>query len=336
MWQIQEVKQLLEQSQQIVITTHRNPDGDAIGSSLGLMHYLHKRGIPANVVTPTDYGDFLKWMPGNEEVVIYENDKAKGCQLFENADLIFCLDFNDTQRTENLQPVLDEMKAPKILVDHHLDPKGFQDYGLWDSSAAATAELIFDLINDLGHKDEIDKSIGSCLYTGIVTDSGSFRFASTTSRLHQIAAFLLEKGVDHVSIHEKIYDSFTENSLRFFGHCFTERLHVFEDYKTAIIEVRKEDLEQFGVSSHQTDGLVNFALSLQHVVFAAIIKENDQLTKISFRSKGRFPANEFARDYFEGGGHLNAAGGKSDKGISETLENFKKHLASYQNLLLSS
>lgn len=336
MWYIKEVKGLIEKADHVVITTHRNPDGDAMGSSLGLMHYLRKKGLGVSFVAPTDYGDFLKWMPGNDEVVIYENDKASAESFFQQADLIFCLDFNDTARTEGLQGLLDEMNVPKVMIDHHLDPKHFEDYALWDASSAATSELVFDFIQESGDTELIDEAIGACIYTGIVTDSGSFRFASTSAKLHRIAAQLLEKGIDHVKIHEKIYDSFSENSLRFFGHCFTNQLQVFKEYRTAIIAICNEDLEKFGVSKHQTDGLVNFALSLQEVVFAAVIKEDATMTKISFRSKGRFPANEFAREFFEGGGHLNAAGGKCDKGVSETAAIFTEKLDNYKDLLLSS
>ncbi len=336
MWDIKEVKGLLEQVEQVVITTHRNPDGDAMGSSLALMHYLRKKGLEANFVAPTDYGDFLKWMPGSDDAFIYENNKDATETFFHRADVIFCLDFNDTARTEGLEGLLNEMDAPKVLIDHHLDPKHFEDYTLCDTSSAATAELVYDLIKDLGDYDFIDEEIGTCLYTGIITDSGSFRFASTSAKLHRIAALLLEEGIDHVKIHEKIYDSYSENSLRFFGYCFTNRLKVFKEYRTAIITICNEDYDKFGVTKHQTDGLVNFALSLKEVVFAAVIKENTEMTKISFRSKGRFPANEFAGEFFEGGGHLNAAGGKCDKGVSETANIFREKLDNYKDLLLSS
>ena len=336
MWNFEEVKALLGNSSNIVITTHRNPDGDAMGSSLGLMHYLRKKGFLVKVVVPTDYGDFLKWMPGNEEVVNYEQQKECGAQLIKGAEVIFCLDFNDTNRTEGLKDTLEAAPGIKILFDHHLEPNGFEDYGFWKSTAAATAELIYEFIEEMEDLPLIDQAIASCIYTGIVTDSGSFRFASTSARLHRIAAYLLEKGIDHVKIHEQVYDSFSENSLRFFGYCFNNRLKVFKEYRTAIIEVTNKDLEAYGVKKHQTDGLVNFALSIQDVVFAAVIKENGQFSKISFRSKGRFPANEFAKEFFEGGGHLNAAGGKCDKSVPETTEIFRQKLEKYKAILNSS
>ncbi len=336
MWQIKEIKALIAKNPKVVITTHRNPDGDALGSSLGLMHYLRKKGLNARVVTPTDFGDFLRWMPGNDEIINYEANTASAKAVFEEAEVVFCLDFNDPARTENLQSLIDGVKVPRVLIDHHLNPNGFHDYALWESSAAATAELVFDLITEFGDEDLIDQDIASCIYAGIVTDSGSFRFASTSAKLHRMSALLIEKGIDHVSIHEKIYDSFTENNLRYFGYCFNNRLKVFSDYRTAIIEVVNKDLEAFGITKDQTDGLVNFALSIQDVVFAAVIKENSQFTKISFRSKGRFPANEFAQEFFEGGGHFNAAGGKCDKSIFETTEIFKEKLEKYKDLLLSS
>lgn len=312
---------------------HRHPDGDAIGSSLGLKHYLEKKGYQVKVVAPTDYGDFLKWLPGNEDIVNYDHEEKCSQEALDEAELIFCLDFNHTDRTGDLANVFKALKSPKIVIDHHLDPEGFEDYALRDASAAATAELIYRLIAEMNDLDLIDAFIGTCLYTGILTDSGSFRFSSTTAHLHRIAAHLLEVGIDHTKIHEKIYDSFTVNSLRFFGHCFYNRLHVFHEYRTAIIEVTKRDMETFDITKHQTEGLVNFALSLQEIVFAAVVKEGDGFSKISFRSKGDFPANKFAREFFEGGGHLNAAGGKCDQSTAKTIQLFHERLNNYKALL---
>ena len=336
MWQVQAVQQALARVSRLAITMHRNPDGDALGSALGLKFYLEKKGYTADVVAPTEYGAFLKWLPGNEAVINYDLEQACSLNTLKQAELIFCLDFNHINRTEDLESTLQHLEQPKVLIDHHLDPQGFEDYALWDPDAAATAELVYRLMADMDDLDLIDERIGTCLYTGILTDSGSFRFSSTTGALHRMAAHLLEVGVDHVKIHERIYDSFTEQSLRFFGHCFYNRLHLFHAYKTAIIEVTKADLEAFGITKHQTEGLVNFALSLQEVVFAAVVKEGDGFSKISFRSKGDFPANEFAREFFEGGGHRNAAGGKCDCDTARTIRLFHEHLEAYKSLLIHS
>lgn len=336
MWQIEAVHDLLSKSGSIVITTHKNPDGDAIGSSLAMAHYLRMKGHEPQIIAPTDYGAFLKWMPGTEDVVIYEGNEAGAEHLLQKADLVFCLDFNDLGRTQAFSKPLEANNAPKVLIDHHLEPDGFQDAALWNSGASATAELVYDFINDSGDKALIDSNIASCIYTGIITDSGSFRFASVTAKVHRITAHLLETGIDHVKIHEWIYDSFSENSLKFFGHCFMSKLSLFPEYRTALIEVTEEDLKAFGVDKNQTEGLVNFALSIRNVVFAAVIKESEQQAKISFRSKDRFPANEFAREFFEGGGHLNASGGICKEGMEKAGQKFRQGLENYKTLLLSS
>lgn len=336
MWQIEAIHELLAGSSNIVITTHRNPDGDALGSSLALAHYLTQKGHVPHVIAPTDYGDFLKWMPGNDDIVIYENDQDRSKELLDQADLVFCLDFNDLARTQNFSQSLETDQAPKVLIDHHLEPNGFEDYALWNPRACATAELIYDFIIDSGDTALINPSIAACIYTGIVTDSGSFRFASVTAKVHRISAHLLETGIDHVKIHEWVYDSFTESSLKFFGHCFMNKLSVFPEYRTALIEVTEDDLNSYGVDKSQTEGLVNFALSMREVIFAAVIKESEGQAKISFRSKGRFPANEFARDFFDGGGHLNASGGICKEGMEVAGKRFRESLESYKTLLLSA
>ncbi len=336
MWQIQAVQAALGKAGKIAITTHRSPDGDALGSALGLQHYLIKKGFEVDVVSPTDYGDFLKWLPGNDAVINYEEQQQCGYRKLQEADLVFCLDFNQTSRVEGLEPALNESTSPKVLIDHHPEAQGFEDYSLWDPTAAATAELVYQFINDCGDADLMDADIGTCLYTGILTDSGSFRFSSTSPHLHQMAAHILQSGVDHVKIHEHIYDTFTENSLRFFGHCFSNCLHLFREYRTAIIEVTQADMNAFGVTKHQTEGLVNFALSIQGVIFAAIVKEGDGFSKISFRSKGDFPANAFATEFFEGGGHANAAGGKCHANTAKTIQLFRERLDAYKALLKQS
>jgi phosphoesterase RecJ-like protein len=320
----------------VAITMHRNPDGDALGSALGLKFYLEKKGYTVQVVAPSEYGDFLKWLPGNEMVINYEADPTVSLDALKQAELLFCLDFNQTNRTDDLESTIVQASNHKILIDHHLEPEGFEDYALWDPNAAATAELVYTFIDQMNDLSLLDKTIGTCLYTGILTDSGSFRFSSTSPRLHRIAAHMLEVGVDHVKIQELIYDSFTEDSLRFFGHCFNNRLYLFHDHRTAIIEVTKADMEAFGISKHQTEGLVNFALSLNEVVFAAVVKEGEGFSKISFRSKSDFPANEFARKFFEGGGHRNAAGGIAYCDTTTTIKRFYEHLAEYKALLNKS
>lgn len=336
MFQIKEVNNLLSKGSKIAIVTHRNPDGDAMGASLALYHYLNLKGYSTTFVSPTYFGNFLKWMPGNEEAINFLEKPDCSKNKLNEADVIFCLDFNGLERTQDLAEPLQATNGYKVLMDHHLEPDGFEDYKMWNPNACATAEIVYDFIEQSGDAELIDNNIATCIYTGIMTDTGSFRFSSTNAKVHRIISELMEKDINHVDIHEKIYDSFTQNSLQFFGYCIDQKLVVLDELRTAYIYVTKNDLVRYNIQKGQTDGLVNFTLSLSNVIFGALIKEGDDVVKISFRSKGRFPANKFAAQFFEGGGHLNAAGGKSDLHLPETINKFKESLEVYKPLLLET
>ncbi len=336
MYQIKEVNNLLSEGAKIAIVTHNNPDGDAMGASLAMYHYLNLKGYSTTVISPSDFGNFLKWMPGNEAVINFLEKPESSKNKVAEADIIFCLDFNGLDRTQDLAEPIKANNGYKVLIDHHLEPDGFEDYKIWNPTASATTEIIFDFIEQSGDANLIDNNIATCIYTGIMTDTGSFRFSSTNARVHRIISELMEKDINHVDIHEKIYDSFTQNSLRFFGYCTDQKLTVLDELRTAYIYVTKDDIARYNIQKGQTDGLVNFTLSLSNVVFGALIKEGDDVVKISFRSKGRFPANKFAAQFFEGGGHLNAAGGKSDLHLPETINKFKESLEVYKPLLLET
>ena len=326
--------QLLKQPRSIVITTHHKPDGDALGSSLGMYHWLRKHGHDVSVVVSSDFPTFLDWMPGREDVIIYTENPQKSQALFDQADIIFCLDYSALSRTNVLESVIAQAKGQKWMIDHHLDPEDFADLSYWDSKAAATAQLVYTFITDvMQDAARIDADIATCLYAGIMTDTGSFRFRSTTAAVHHIIAGLIDAGARNWEIHEHIYNSSTEKRLKFLGYCLLNCLEVVPDYNTAIFAVSKEDLAQFEVTTGDTEGLVNYALSIKGIRLAALIIDRTELIKLSLRSIGEIPCNEICKRYFNGGGHLNASGGSSSEDLSTVVNKFKSVLPEYKELL---
>jgi phosphoesterase RecJ-like protein len=326
---------LLAQPKKIVITTHHKPDGDAMGSSLGLYNYLIQQGHHARVITPTDYPQFLSWMPGDGDVLIYTDNVEQSNTLIADADIIFCLDFNALNRINEMGEKVGESTAIKVMIDHHLEPADFDDYRYWDINACATAQLVYTFITDvLKNKTLVNADVATCLYTGIMTDSASFRLPNTTSAVHRIVADLIDAGAVNWRIHELVYNNASENRVRFLGHCLVNRLQVLHEYNTAIIAVTHEDLEKYDVVTGDTEGVVNYALSISNVHLAAFIVERKDKVKLSLRSKGEFPANDICKKYFSGGGHRNAAGGVSTGSLEQVVEQFKLILPKYKNLLI--
>ncbi|WP_259068843.1 DHH family phosphoesterase [Mucilaginibacter sp. X4EP1] len=327
--------ELLAKPQKIVITTHHKPDGDAMGSSLGLYNYLIQLGHHAKVITPTDYPDNLSWMPGNSEVIIYTENLEQSAQLIADADLIFCLDFNALSRINNMGILVGESTALKVMIDHHLEPADFDDFRYWDINACATAQLVYKFIVDELHNGKlINKDVASCLYAGIMTDSASFSLPNTTAEVHRIVAALIDAGAQSYQIHQLVFNNSTEGRLRFLGMCLSEKLEVLNDYNTALITVSKQDLEKYNVITGDTEGIVNYALSITGIRLAAFIVERTDMVKLSLRSRGEFPANEICKKYFNGGGHRNAAGGMSTSSLEEVVNQFKSILPEYKKLLI--
>jgi phosphoesterase RecJ-like protein len=300
-----------------------------------LYNYLIQKGHHVKVVSPTDYPFFLHWLPNNPEVVIYTEKPEESKELVKNADFIFCLDFNSLSRINELGELVRQSPAKKVMIDHHLEPDDFDDYRHWSINACATAQLVFDFIsNIMGEPELINKDVATCLYTGIMTDSGSFRFPNTTSEVHHIVAELLSRGVENSRIHELVYDNFSEERLRFLGNCLLNKLEVFPEYNTSLISITKAELHEYHISTGDTEGIVNYALALNGIHLAALIIERPDLVKLSLRSKGDFPANEICKKYFNGGGHRNAAGGSSDASLNAVIKKFKSILPEYKNLLI--
>ncbi|MEQ8364999.1 MAG: bifunctional oligoribonuclease/PAP phosphatase NrnA [Cyclobacteriaceae bacterium] len=308
----------------ITITTHASPDADALGSSLGLYHYLKKRGHEVYVVTPTDYPDFLCWMKGNDDVIVNGDDTLeKITNIIAESDLICCLDFSSLNRIKNLGELVRSSTAKKLLVDHHLNPEHFADFEFWNKKAAATAELIYDLIILLNGKDKIDADMAECLYAGIMTDTGSFKHPSTSAKIHRIVAELIDLGADANKVSRAIYDTNSLNRLRFIGYSLMEKLTVDKKAQLAYFVINQEEHDRFDLKSGDTEGLVNYALSIKDIVIAAIIMETNGEVKMSFRSVGDYAVNSFAEDHFNGGGHKNAAGGISHDSLENTVQKFK-------------
>jgi len=327
--------ELLAQPKRIVITTHHKPDGDAMGSSLGLYNYLIQEGHHATVITPTDYPYYFNWMAGNDKVIVYTEYLAESEELIEKADLIFCLDFNALSRINEMGELVGKSRAVKILIDHHLDPEGFEDYRHWDINACASAQLVYTfIVNELKNKKRVNKDVATCLYAGIMTDSASFCLPNTTSDVHRITADLIDAGAVNWQIYDLVYNNSSENRLRFLGLCISQRLEILPEFNTAIITVDKYDLAKYEIKTGETEGIVNYALSIAGIRLAAFIIERTDKIKLSLRSKGEVPANDICRRYFNGGGHYNAAGGMSTDSLEQVVNQFKSILPEYKKLLI--
>ncbi|WDF67921.1 bifunctional oligoribonuclease/PAP phosphatase NrnA [Sphingobacterium oryzagri] len=330
----QEHLQLLEEPKNIVITTHHKPDGDALGSSLGLYHWLKAKGHRVEVVLSSDFPTFLDWMPGRDEVIIYPTAVEKSEKLLAQADIVFCLDYSALSRTNILEPLIRRSSGQKWMIDHHLDPEDFATLSYWNADAAATAQLIYEFISSVcNDQSAITAEMATCLYAGIMTDTGSFRFRSTTAAVHHIIAALIDAGARNWEIHEQIYNSSTENRLKFLGYCLLNCLEVIPEYNTAVFAITKEDLEKFQVSTGDTEGLVNYALSVKGIRLAALFIDRTELIKLSLRSIGDIPCNEICKKYFNGGGHLNASGGSASEELSQVVNRFKSILPEYKEIL---
>ncbi len=330
------LRKLLAERQKIVIVPHKNPDGDAIGSTLGLCHYLHNLGHDTIVISPNDYPKFLKWMPGSDLVLNFEKDNTTAVEIIATAGLIFTLDFNHLSRIGQMQPCLEEAPGTLIMIDHHQAPADYAKITYSDVEMSSTSEMVYTLIEALGDTGKITKEIAQCLYAGILTDTGSFKYASTRSRTHLVAADLIAKGADNAAIHHHIYDTNSPDRMRLLG-CALSNMVILEDYNTAYITLQQEELEAHNYKKGDTEGFVNYGLTLDGMRLAAIFIENKEegIVKISLRSYGDFSVNEFARAHFDGGGHINAAGGKSERSLKETTEYFVASLKKYKNELNS-
>lgn len=325
----QQIESEIQAAKNIVITAHKSADGDSVGSSLGLFHFIEKLGKKAIVCHPDPAPDFLYWLD-TSSIVHFTEDPEKVTEAINQADLIFCLDYNASNRVgPDMQALLEAASCTKIMIDHHLNPEDFTAITVSDTSASSTSQLIVELIEQSGHIDLLDNKIGTPLYLGILTDTGSFRFSSVEPRTHEIIAKILAAGVQHHLIHEALNDNNTESRLRLQGYAMSEKLEVMEDYHVAIISLTKEELAKYNYKKGDTDSLANLVLSIRGMKAAIVFTERDGIMKISFRSKGENHVNVLAGEHFNGGGHANASGGMSELSVDETLTKLKGLIPQY-------
>lgn len=323
------LKKLLDEKTDVLITTHYNPDGDALGSSLALYHFLLSQGIAAKVLIPNELPSFLQWMPGIEQAIIYTASPDFGNDLIASADLIFCMDYNALNRVKLFTDELRASDATRIIIDHHIQPENEFDLIFSVTGVSSTAELLYQIIDEAGFAESITKEMAECFFVGIMTDTGSFSFACNRPETFQIAANLIKTGLDVERVHRMVYDTYSESRMRLLGQCLGTNMKVLPEYATAYIWLTKEDLAKYDYQQGDTEGVVNYALSIQNVAVAALFTERGDRIRVSLRSKGEFSVNEFARDHFNGGGHRNAAGGDILKTMPEALAWFESLLPAY-------
>jgi len=323
------LKKLLWEKTNVLITTHYNPDGDAIGSSLALHHFLVSQGINSKVLIPNELPSFLQWMPGADEAIIYLDQPDLGNELIESADLVFCMDYNALNRVKLFTDQLKASIATRILIDHHIQPENEFDLIFSITSVSSTSELLYQIVAEAGFAETITKEMAECFFVGIMTDTGSFSFSCNRHETFEIASKLIMTGLDVEKVHRLVYDTYSESRMRLLGHCLGSNLKVLPEFATAYIWLTKQDLDEYKYQQGDTEGVVNYALSIQNVAVAALFTERDDRIRVSLRSKGEFSVNEFARAHFNGGGHRNAAGGDIFKTMQDTLNWFESLLPEY-------
>lgn len=327
MHQIQDLFPLLTFPQKVWITTHYRPDGDAVGSLLALKHYLESLGHRVSGVLPSSLPGFLEWLPGVDRLENYEAGPRTALQTLGEADFIFGLDFNHFSRTRYLEEAIEKAPGIKVMIDHHLYPGPGWDYGISIPQKSSTAEMVYDFILLHGGQELITPEIAACLYTGVMTDTGSFRFELASASVHEMIADLKKRGLEHSPIHEKVYDSWSLNRLRFLGHVLLNKMEIFPSFQSGLIALPRQEMKAFDIQPGDLEGLVNYPLSIEGIRFSTLITEKGDEVRLSFRSKGSFNVNQFARRHFEGGGHFHAAGGRSSLGFDQTISRFKEILS---------
>lgn len=329
-------KVLKTKPENVVIVPHENPDGDAIGSAIGLGEILRGFGHDVKIISPNAYPAFLNWFSTEIEILVYERKRNRAKQIIENAAILICVDFNEPGRAALMEKKLTGFSGPTIMIDHHPNPGDCADYLISEPRYSSTAELIFDVVKKIGLDSYINQASAEALFTGIMTDTGSFSHNISNPNTFEVVAQLIGKGINPEKIQANIYHNFSEKRMKLLGYCLNEKMEVFPEYRAAMIYLSQKELEQFDYQPGDTEGFVNYPLAVNNIVFSALFTEKKDLIKASFRSKGNFPANTFSEKYFDGGGHLNAAGGESKQTLQETIEKFRQLLDEYKHLLLKT
>lgn len=334
---IDHAEKWFERADKIVIVTHVSPDGDAIGSSLGLCHFLESQEKTVNVIVPNAFPDFLRWMPGAKDIIRYDKYAEFAGKLLNEADVICCLDFNALSRIDAMADAVAQSPARKMMIDHHLHPESFCRIIISHPEISSTSELVFRLICRLGYFEDITKEGAECIYTGMMTDTGGFTYNSNNREIYFIISELLSKGIDKDEIYRKVYNTYSEGRLRLMGYVLYDKMQVFPQFNSALIWLTKEEQRKFQYIKGDTEGFVNIPLSIKNIIFSVFLREDMEknMIKISLRSVGTFPCNKVAAEFFNGGGHLNASGGEFYGTMEEAIELFKQALVKYEELLLA-
>lgn len=317
------------EAEKIAIVTHTNPDGDAIGSSLALALALAKLGKEARVVIPDGLPDFLRWLPGIELSTTFAYKKEKAIGILQDADLFFCLDFNDPNRLNGVEEHLFSSRSKKVLIDHHEDPVHFADIAIAESWRGSVGEMIYLFLRDVFEEDLLDKDVATCLYVAIMTDTGNFNYASSYPEIFHIVGELMTYDLEKDRIYSQVYDAYSEDRMRLQGYVMQEKLVVLANYHTAYISLTDEELKKYKHRKGDTEGFVNIPFAIKGIRFTALFVEKKDRIKVSFRSRGTFPVNKIAAEHYNGGGHINAAGGDSFLSMEETLQKFESFLPEY-------
>jgi len=327
------IMDIIERSEKIVITTHLSPDGDALGSSLALYHYLKGRGKQVRIIVPNSFPYFLKWMKGAGEIEVYEYNPAAAQHILHNAGLIFALDYNIPKRVGDMGTYLETSPAKKILIDHHPFPEEKFDIVVSHPEISSTSELIFRLLFQAGQYEELTQAEAECIYCGMMTDTGGFTYNSSDPEIFEIISLLLRKNIDKDVIYSRVYNNYSEARFRLLGFTLSQRMEIYHDLHAALIYLSRDDQAQFNFSKGDTEGFVNYPLSIKNIIFSTFIREDEGLIKLSFRSQLTFPCNEFAAEFFNGGGHLNASGGEFYGTFEDALQVYAEGLKSYEKKL---
>ena len=333
---IDTVKTHLSQPRKILITSHRNPDGDAIGSSLAMLHWLTRRGHQVLVAFPSEYPSAYAWMPGIDQIEIWDIDNEAILKFMDSMDTSIILDYNSLSRIDKMGIALSQKQVFTLLIDHHLYPEPLGDFMLSDTTASSTCELVYEFIRQYDADDyRADLKISECVYTGILTDTGSFQYA-TSPKLFRMVATLQEEGINNNLIQDAVFNTLSEKNLRLLGHCLSNRMEIWDEYHTGIIFLNKHDYQVFDIQRGDTEGIVNYLLKLKNIQVAAFIRQQPTIVKISLRSKGDFSVEEIAKNYFNGGGHRNASGGYAKSSLAATIDRFKSVLPKYKDKIIKS
>lgn len=328
---IKRLEAIISESNFFVLTCHAGPDGDALGSTLGMAHYLRELGKEAMVVVPDAFPDFLAWMPGAQEIVRFDKHRDKAELLLAMADTIFVMDYNALSRVDDMGPLIGKSKAKKVLVDHHLQPESFCSLSFSYPRLSSTCEVVFRLIVAMGGYQQLSKSACECIYTGMMTDTGCFSYGPCTQEVYLIISMLMQKEINKDRIYNKVFNNYSEGRLRLMGYVLYKKMRVFPEHHAALITLSREEMARFNFNKGDSEGLVNIPLQMKSVYFSAFLREDTEkdLIRVSLRSQGTFPCNKFAAQYFSGGGHLNASGGQHNGTLQEAIEIFEKGLVEF-------